>query len=223
MCGPERGHGRTMSAPATVSAAPGRIAIDALPGHPDYRALHTLPGVQVDLRYASVRNLLGRDLYSPHDCAFLHREAAEALLQAADWLAHEQPALHLRVLDAARPQRVQELFWAHVVGTPMQPYFAHPEAGSIHSFGMAVDLTLADAGGHELDMGTGFDDTTELSHPALEAQHSASGRLSAAALANRRLLRAAMRHAGWHGIPTEWWHFDHGDRRRVRSSFARIV
>lgn len=214
-----RGPDRTMSA----APAAGTIAIDALPGHPDYRALHKMPGVQVDLRYASTRNLLGRDLYSPHDCAFLHREAAAALLQAADWLAREQPALHLRVLDAARPQRVQELFWAHVVGTPMQAYFAPPEPGSIHSFGMAVDLTLANADGHELDMGTAFDDTTELSHPALEAQHSAGGRLSAAALAHRRLLRAAMHQAGWHGIPTEWWHFDCGDRRRVRSSFARII
>ena len=109
----------------------GTIAIDALAADRDYRHLADIARVQVDLRYASPRNLLGRNLYAPHDCAWLHAQAAEALAQAADWLAREQPALHLRVLDAARPQRVQELFWAHVQGTPMQPYFAAPEPGSM--------------------------------------------------------------------------------------------
>ncbi|MFN0186645.1 MAG: M15 family metallopeptidase, partial [Aquabacterium sp.] len=146
----------------------GTIAIGALSSDPDYRALSRVPGVRVDLRYASTRNLLGQDLYSPHDCAFLHVQAADALALAASWLAQARPDLHLCVLDAARPQRVQELFWRHVKGTPMQPYFAPPERGSIHSFGMACDLTLCSADGQELHMGTPFDDTTERSHPALE-------------------------------------------------------
>jgi zinc D-Ala-D-Ala dipeptidase len=205
------------------SAEPAPIAIDALAGHGDYRALADIDRVQVDLRYASTRNLLGRNLYDPHDCAWLHAQAADALEQAAIWLAREQPALHLRVLDAARPQRVQELFWAHVKGTPMQPYFASPEQGSIHSFGMAVDLTLADVAGVELDMGTPFDDTTEHSHPALEQAHATAGVLGDVALGNRRLLRAAMVCAGWQPIGTEWWHFDFGDRHRVRTHFRRIV
>ena len=148
---------------------------------------------------------------------------ADALARAAAWLARERPELHLRVLDAARPQRVQELFWAHVKGTPMQPYFAPPERGSIHSFGMAVDLTLGDAQGQELDMGTPFDDTTELSHPALEHEHAAAGHLSAAQIDNRRLLRTAMLHADWQAIASEWWHFDFGDRLDVRSRLPRIV
>lgn len=204
--------------------APGAsITIDALAHDADFRALSRIAGVQVDLRYASTRNLLGRDLYSPHDCAWLHVQAADALARAAAWLARARPDLHLRVLDAARPQRVQELFWAHVKGTPMQPYFAPPERGSIHSFGMAVDLTLADAQGRELDMGTPFDDTTELSHPALEHVHAASGRLDELVLSNRRLLRTAMLHGGWQAIDTEWWHFDCGDRDEVRRLFRRIA
>ncbi|MFO1328350.1 MAG: M15 family metallopeptidase [Rubrivivax sp.] len=199
------------------------VAIDALPHDAEFRALATLRGVAVDLRYAGARNLLGRDLYHPHDCAFLHVQAADALQRAADWLARERPDLRLCVLDAVRPQRVQELFWAHVQGTPMQPYFAPPERGSIHSFGMAVDLTLVDAEGRERDMGTPFDDTTELSHPALEAAHAAAGRLAEQALAHRRLLRTAMRHGGWQGIATEWWHFDCGERDAVRRHWRRIV
>ena len=199
------------------------LGIDELPAHADYRALAAIAGLQVDLRYAGARNLLGRDLYSPHDCAWLRREAADALQQAVQWLARERPELRLCVLDAARPQRVQELFWAHVQGTPMEPYFAPPERGSIHSFGMAVDITLADAQGQELDMGTPFDDTTERSHPALEHRHAAAGLLSQAQLANRRLLRSALLQAGWQAISTEWWHFDFGDRDEVRRRLPRIV
>ena len=206
-----------------MTAEPRTIGIDALPAHPGYRALAAIAGLQVDLRYAGTRNLLRRDLYSPHDCAWLRREAADALQQAVQWLARERPALRLCVLDAARPQRVQELFWTHVQGTPMEPYFAPPERGSIHSFGMAVDITLADAQGEELDMGTPFDDTTELSHPALEHRHAAAGLLSEAQLDNRRLLRTALLQAGWQAISTEWWHFDFGDRDEVRRRLPRIV
>lgn len=199
------------------------IPIDALAGDPDFVHLGALRGIGVDLRYAGTRNLLGRDLYAPHDCAWLHVRAADALQRAADWLARERPGLRLLVLDAARPQRVQELFWRHVKGTPMQPYFAPPERGSIHSFGMAVDLTLAAADGTELDMGTPFDDTTERSHPALEHAHAAAGLLTDTQLANRRLLRTAMLHGSWQPIATEWWHFDHGDRDEVRRHFRRIT
>lgn len=201
----------------------GTIAIDALPGRPDYRALSAIAGVAVDLRYASARNLLGRDLYSPHDCAWLHRRAAEALQAAAEWLARERPDRRLLVLDAVRPQRVQELFWSHVKGTPMQMYFAPPERGSIHSFGMALDVTLCDAQGRELDLGTPFDDTTERSHPALEHVQRAAGLLAEAAWAERRLLRQALGQSGWQGIATEWWHFDLGDRDEVRRTLPRVV
>ena len=203
--------------------APPTISIDAVGSSPDFRALGMLPQVRVDLRYASTRNLLGHDLYSPHDCAWLHAEAAAALELSAQWLQAHHPELRLCVLDAARPHRVQELFWTHVQGTPMERYFANPARRSIHSFGLAVDLTLLDAQGHELDMGTGFDDTTELSHPALEDQFAAQGRLQPEHLRHRAILRHAMQHGGWQGIATEWWHFDFGDRDAVRAGFRLIV
>jgi D-alanyl-D-alanine dipeptidase len=102
-------------------------------------------------------------------------------------------------------------------------YLANPERGSIHSYGMALDITILDAQGRELDMGTGFDDMTELSHPALEEGFVAAGRLTAAQVQNRRLLREAMNHAGFVGIRTEWWHFDCGDRELVRQTFRRVL
>jgi len=63
---------------------------------------------------------------------------------------------------------------------------------------------------------------TPASHPSLHAEHLASGRLSAAQVAARQCLHDAMAHGGFHGIATEWWHFDLGDRDRVRRELPRI-
>jgi D-alanyl-D-alanine dipeptidase len=102
-------------------------------------------------------------------------------------------------------------------------YLANPIRGSIHSYGMALDITILDQAGAELDMGTGFDDMTDLSHPALEQGFLAAGKLTGQQVANRQLLREAMFEAGFLGINTEWWHFDCGDRNVVRETFRRVL
>ena len=199
------------------------LSIDAVPGHPDFTALADIPGIRVDLRYASSNNLAGFDLYTPFDCRWLHREGAERLAEAAAHLARERSDLQLLILDALRPQRVQQRLWDRLEGTDLRIYFADPARGSIHSFGMAVDVTLAEREGCELDMGTPFDDLTERSHPVLEERLLERGEITPQQVANRRILRAAMGQAGWQGIAREWWHFDGGDRERIRSEFARIL
>jgi D-alanyl-D-alanine dipeptidase len=199
------------------------VPAEAVPGHPEYIRLAAIAGVRVDLRYASAGNFVGRDLYSPLDCAFLHRDAAAALARSAGWLARERDGASLLVLDAMRPQRVQEQLWAALQGTELRRYLAEPARGSIHSFGMAVDVTIVDAEGRELDMGTPFDCLDERSHPALEEGLLVTGAILPAHVDNRSLLRSAMATGGWVGISTEWWHFDCGDRARVRVEFARIL
>ena len=199
------------------------IASEDVAGHPEFRHLSTIAGIAVDLRYATPDNFVGRDLYSPYDCAWLHRDAAAALERVVAWLKDNCPGCTPLVLDALRPQRVQQQLWDALAGTDLQMYLADPQRGSIHSFGMALDVTLVDEAGRELDMGTGFDDMTLLSHPALEARFLASGELTAAQAANRQLLRDAMFQAGFVGINTEWWHFDCGDRNVVRQTFRRVL
>lgn len=198
------------------------IACEDIAAHPAFRSLAELRAVAHDLRYAGSNNFAGRQLYTDLDCAWLRCEAADGLMNAADWLARERPGHRLLVLDALRPQRVQEAIWADVVGTPMADYFAEPVQGSIHSFGMAVDVTLLDAEGRELDMGSGFDEMHHRSHPALDAEHLALGVLNPAQVAARGLLYAAMSRGGFRGISTEWWHFDHGDRVAVRRELPRV-
>jgi D-alanyl-D-alanine dipeptidase len=189
----------------------------------DFRHLSTITGIAVDLRYAGPNNFLGRDLYGAHDCAWLHVDAASALERVVAWLAIQRPGARMLVLDALRPQRVQQQLWDALAGTDLQMYLAEPGRGSIHSYGMALDVTILDEAGVELDMGTGFDDMTELSHPALEEGFLARGDLTLEQVANRQLLRDAMFQAGFVGIKTEWWHFDCGDRDRVRATLQRVL
>jgi len=199
------------------------VASEDVAASPEFRHLDSIDGIRVDLRYASANNFVGRDLYSPYDCAWLHVQAAEALERVVAWLKDRRPDLTALVLDALRPQRVQQQLWDALDGTGLRLYLADPARGSIHSYGMALDLTLLDASGRELDMGTGFDDMTELSHPALEEGFLLAGLLSEEQVANRRLLRAAMLQAGFLAIRTEWWHFDCGERELVRSTFRRVL
>ena len=144
-------------------------------------------------------------------------------LAAVAWLARERADLRLLVLDALRPQRVQEQLWDALQGTDLLGYLANPVRGSIHSFGMAVDITLVDQNGDELAMGTPFDDLSERSHPALEEAMLSRGEITTRQIGNRQLLRDAMYEGGFKGINSEWWHFDCGDRDLVRAEYTRIL
>ena len=205
-----------------MNSAPS-LRVEDIAGHAAFRRLASSAGIEHDLRYATANNFEGRVLYAGIDCAWLRSEAAAGLEAAAAWLAREHAGHRLVVLDALRPQRVQEAIWRDVAGTPAARYFANPERGSIHSFGMAVDVTLRDGRGRELDMGSGFDEMALVSHPALEAEQLAAGAITRAHIVARGMLRGAMAAGGFAGIPTEWWHFDFGDRDTVRRNFPRVV
>jgi zinc D-Ala-D-Ala dipeptidase len=198
------------------------LRCEDISSHDQFRHLSTVPGVAVDLRYATADNFVGCDLYGSLDCAWVHHLAATGLQQAAKLLAEEAPGHRLVVLDALRPHRVQVRLWDHLEGTDLRQYVADPARGSIHSFGMAIDVTLLDPQGRELDMGSGFDEMTELSHPELEHQHLAAGRLTREQQRNRELLRNVLTRAGFQGIRHEWWHFEMLDRQHVRQHFTRV-
>lgn len=198
------------------------VRCEDVASHADFLHLSTLQAVAVDLRYAGTDNFVGRDLYGALDCAWLHHLAATGLENAAALLAREAPGHRLLVLDALRPHRVQIELWDYLEGTDLRQYVADPALGSIHSFGMALDVTLLGPDGRELDMGTGYDEMRELSHPRLDAHHLAIGELTQQQHRNRKLLREVLVRSGFQGIDNEWWHFDMLDRRHVRQTFTRV-
>ena len=150
--------------------------------------------VELDLAYATARNFTGRPIYRHARC-YLHAEAAQALGRAVE-LARPL-GYRLRIFDAFRPSEAQWLMWNH---TPDPEFLADPRRGSPHSRGVAVDLTLVGRSGQALDMGTGFDAFTPLSHHG-------SFEISSAAQANRLMLLGIMTAAGWDFYRNEWWHY----------------
>ncbi len=152
-------------------------------------------GVVIDLVYASSNNIAGRIVYQTARCA-LHKDAAPLLLRASQ-LARSA-GYTLKVFDCYRPPAAQHIFWSAL---PDAQYVADPSQGSHHSRGTAVDVTLLDERGIELDMGTGFDAMEDASH------HDYAD-LPAAVQKNRLLLLGIMLHAGFRGIKSEWWHYE---------------
>jgi zinc D-Ala-D-Ala dipeptidase len=158
-------------------------------------------GVEVSIAYATSENFTAAPVYGRAAC-YLHPKA-EALLCSAIELAALQ-GFKLKIFDAFRPSEAQWALWNH---TPDPEFLADPRRGSPHSRGAAVDLTLIDGAGRELDMGTGFDAFTPLSHHGNQD-------VSVTAQKNRMLLMGLMTTAGWDFYRNEWWHYQMFDSRR---------
>ncbi len=178
----------------------------------------------VSLMYSRADNFTGRTLYRDLSRAFLHPEAARALVAAQRALRRERPDLSLIVYDAARPMAIQAEMYRVVEGTDQAIYVSNPaNGGGLHNYGLAVDLSLCDAAtGDTLPMGTVIDYMGPAAHTDAEEALVADGRMSAEALSNRRLLRHVMAAGGYHVLRTEWWHFNLRSRAEARRRYAVI-
>lgn len=155
-----------------------------------------IPGIVLDVRYATTNNFTGKKVYPSARC-FLQKPAAMALKKVQADLAKSGAAL--KIFDAYRPLSVQKIFWSICSD---DRYVADPAKGSRHNRGCAVDLTLVDLEtGEELIMPSGFDDFSE------KAGRDES-KMSAEVLKNYQLLDAAMTRYGFIGLASEWWHYD---------------
>jgi len=153
--------------------------------------------IKLQFHYADTTNFLKTKVYPCATC-FLRYEVAKALVKVNTALKAE--GLQLVFFDCYRPRDVQKLMWEVV---PDARYVANPYKGSSkHNRGGAVDLTLADADGNLLDMGTGFD------HFGKEAHHDYK-ELPEQVLQNRVILKEAMALEGFSPIATEWWHYNY--------------
>lgn len=159
----------------------------------DIRKVNTK--IALDMRYATTNNFLKQKLYPVSRCV-LRGAAATRLSQVQNDLSRN--GLGLKVYDCYRPLSVQKQMWKVM---PDSRFVADPARGSRHNRGAAVDLTLIDRNGKELEMPTGFDNFTE------RASTNYSGG-STQSRKNRQILQDAMKKYGFIPLSTEWWHFD---------------
>ncbi|AKD57510.1 M15 family metallopeptidase [Spirosoma radiotolerans] len=183
------------------------------------------PTILVDLKYSTTDNFVGKDVYGDLTRAYMQPMAAQKLAEASKYLQAHHPTLRLLVYDAARPRTAQWKLWNALPDLPeneRQKYVADPRKGSIHNYGCAVDLTVANQDGKPLDMGTKYDFFGELAYPSRENELLKAGKLTQQQIDNRQILRTAMRQGGFSPIEFEWWHFNALSREKAKMVF-RIV
>lgn len=153
------------------------------------------------MKYATAENFLKTKVYDCEAC-YLRYKTVKALLKAQEKFMKK--GYRIVLFDCYRPLDIQKKMWQIV---PNPSYVADPKKGSIHNRGGAVDISLADADGNELDMGTGFD------HFGPEAAQDYEN-LPESVLENRKLLRKTMINSGFRVFESEWWHYNLKNARR---------
>lgn len=150
----------------------------------------------IDLKYATTDNFVEEQLYDCPRC-FLRPAAAKALV--ALHRQFQKQGLGVKVYDCYRPRPIQQKLWDKV---PNASYVTPPSRGSMHNRGLAVDLTLVDAKGQTLDMGTAYDFFGQRAH------HTFTD-LPETVLKNRQLLKETLFQFNFQSIRTEWWHYSY--------------
>ena len=148
-----------------------------------------------DMKYATEDNFLKAKVYDCAEC-FLRLKTVNALIDANKKFLEK--GYKIKIFDCYRPLDIQKKMWK-IVSNPK--YVADPAKGSIHNRGGAVDITLIDSLGKELDMGTPFD------FFGIEASHNYPN-VSDNVKQNRILLKTIMTSSGFNSFDSEWWHYN---------------
>lgn len=151
-----------------------------------------------DMKYAGSDNFLKAKVYDCAEC-WLRLKTVNSLIEAnKDFL---KMGYRIKLFDCYRPLSIQNRMWK-IVSNPI--YVADPAKGSIHNRGGAVDITLVDSSGNELDMGTPFD------FFGPKAAHGFQ-KLPRGIKRNRKLLKKIMERHGFKSFESEWWHYNLSD------------
>ncbi|MGV2832106.1 M15 family metallopeptidase [Myxosarcina sp. GI1(2024)] len=215
------------------------------------------PLIPIPLKYFAVESphpyqKLGAQ-YGNKSPYYLRQGVVAALLQAQSLLTKEHPRWQLKIFDAYRPLAVQQFMVDYTFNTLIAQCELNPSELSPqqcqdlwdrvyqlwavpsddpatpppHSTGSAIDLTIVDEMGNDLNMGGEIDELSERSHPDYYAgdRHTESEQYQL----HRQLLNKVMSEAGFCRHPREWWHFSLGDRmwawlnQRENSAFTAIA
>ena len=149
----------------------------------------------IEMKYATTDNFMKKKVYDCADC-YLRYKAVKQLVEANK--AFIKDGYRIKIFDCYRPLDIQKKMWKIV---PNADYVADPKRGSVHNRGGAIDITLIDATGKELDMGTPFD------FFGVEASHKFQ-ELSEEVKKNRTYLKEVMIQNGFKPLESEWWHYN---------------
>ena len=161
------------------------------------------PDFVYELKYATPDNFLKQAVYDCGEC-YLRKSTAEALVKANE--AFKQLGYRIKLFDCYRPLSVQKKMWKILPGTH---YVANPAKGSKHNRGAAVDLTLVDAQGKELNMGTPFDFFGKEAHHTY-TEHTKEVH------ENRKLLKETLNKYNFKSIYSEWWHYEYRPEKQSK-------
>jgi len=184
--------------------------------------LDAVPDAGIDIKYSDTLNFTGTDVYGPYCACHLLPVVTDKLRVADSLLKKESPALRLVFYDCARPVSVQERMWKSLRHIPLNErgrYLSNPKNHSVHNYGAAVDIALADTSGTLLDMGTAFDHFGPEAYPYMEKTLLMQDKLTREQVNNRLLLRKVMLGAGFRQQPFEWWHYNAMGRPEAKARY----
>lgn len=184
--------------------------------------IHTIDStIQVKLVNSNpTYNIFRKDLYKGLEKAYIRKPVAHKLKKAQKILQKIDPSYSLLIMDAARPRSASWEMYNTLKNTKYKKFVANPKTGSMHNYGIAVDITIV-KNGKELDMGfSPFYKSERV--VKREKQREDKRGPSKKAQKNRALLAKVMEKAGFYPLSFEWWHFN-GMQKSVARKKYRII
>jgi D-alanyl-D-alanine dipeptidase len=158
-----------------------------------------VPGVVLDIRYATKNNFMKQVMY-PSARAFARKPVVAQLKKIQAEL--KKKGYGLKIFDAYRPYTITLAFYQKASD---KDFVAHPKSGSRHNRGCAVDLSIIDLKtGKDVAMPTPYDSFSKAA--AADYQD-----LPPTIKKNRDFLIGVMQKHGFQVMYNEWWHYDFRD------------
>lgn len=185
--------------------------------------IHTIDeSIKVDLVNSDPdKNYFRENFYGGLNKAYLRREVVQKLSLAQKHLKSVFPEYSILVMDSARPRSVSKLMYDKMKGTKFEKFVANPGKGSMHNYGIAVDVSIVDGSNEEIDMGfTPFYKSNFSIYWGYAKLKMFN--LSKEQQKNRELLASAMKKAGFFPLSYEWWHFNGMPKEDARNKYKII-
>ena len=185
--------------------------------------IHTIDkSIKIDLVNSGPdKNYFRENYYDGLSKAYLRKEVAQKLSSAQKYLKSKFSDYSILIMDAARPRSVSQKMYDKMKGTKFEKFVANPNKGSMHNYGIAVDVTIVDGNDEEIDMGFTPFYKSNLSIYWGYAKLKMFD-LSEAQKKNRKLLSTIMKQAGFSPLSYEWWHFNGIPKDEARKKY-RII